>query len=115
MSSNNSSRAVISLLPLVSLVRSVDSDGNLRIYELGHNFSSNVGLEQSIENLMTRLRTIYKHIYVSGDYHKAMRIGRMYSINTRCVEVLQCVLKMLLKLSVVQTIKPSVWLAQVNY
>jgi hypothetical protein len=28
--------------------------------------------------------------------------------NTRCVEVLQCVLKMLLKLSVVQTIKPSV-------
>jgi hypothetical protein len=53
----------------------VDSDGNLRIYELGHHFSSNVGLEKSIENLMTRLRTIYKHIYVSGDYHEAMRIG----------------------------------------
>jgi hypothetical protein len=32
-------------------------------------------------------------------------------------EVLQClyIFKMLLKLSVVQTVKPSVWLAQVNY
>jgi hypothetical protein len=46
----------------------LDIDENLRIFELGHPFSNFSGLENYTLNLFKKLKSLYGHVYVSGDY-----------------------------------------------
>lgn len=53
----------------------IDTDGNFRIYELGHPFSDqNGGLEDNICNLVKKLWDDYDHVYISGDYPEVKNI-----------------------------------------
>lgn len=49
----------------------IDTNDNFRIYELGHPFSNHAGgLDDSIYNLIKKLNSHYKHVYISGDYYE---------------------------------------------
>lgn len=46
----------------------IDANKNVRIFELGHPFSNNSGLENCGPMLVKKLFSKYSHVYLSGDY-----------------------------------------------